>query len=426
MPRNVHFVGIGGIGLSALARYYRASGARVSGSDSARSEITDDLRREGVPVAIGHRAGNVKQPELIIYSAAVQNNNPELKEARRKHIPMETYAEALGKLTKKYFTIAVAGSHGKSTTTALIGLILTEAGLDPTVIVGTKLREFGGSNFRAGKSQYLVIEADEWNRSFHHYYPQIAVITNIDREHLDTYKTYSGVKAGFAKFLKNLPPDGVAVINYRNIGARKIAERFRGKVIFYNKKSFPRHSLWIPGAYNQTNAEAAWQVAKYLKIKKSVAEAVFRSYRGAWRRLEQLATNNLQLTTKAIIYSDYAHHPTEIKATLAALREKYPKKKIIAVFQPHLADRLNSLFKEFASAFRDADKVIIVPVYKVAGRHTKRSKNSLDLARAIVKPPAFYAKDFAAAKKMLCDDFHSRSIIVAMSAGDLDAEVRKW
>ena len=205
MDKRVHFIGIGGIGMSALARYFLSTGAAVSGSDLAESDITRELEAEGVRIAVGHRAENVRAgTELVVYSAAVTKDNPELEAALAVGARVVSYPEAVGELTQKFDTIAVAGSHGKSTTTALIALALVRAGLDPTVIVGTKLREFsptgGGSNFRAGKSKWLVLEADEYGRAFHHYTPKVAVVTNIDKEHLDTYKTFPGVAAGFGKF----------------------------------------------------------------------------------------------------------------------------------------------------------------------------------------------------------------------------------
>lgn len=207
MQKNVHFIGIGGIGVSSLAQYYLATGWKISGSDAVKSEITDDLKKKGIKIFIGQKAENIKSLDLVIYSAAIKPENPELLSAWDRSSQVLSYAEAVGELTKKYFTIAVSGSHGKSTTTALIGLILMQAGLDPTIIIGTKLRELegppfregrsfsGGNNFRLGQSKYLVLEADEYARSFHNYFPKIAVLTNIDKEHLDIYKNLNGVVA---------------------------------------------------------------------------------------------------------------------------------------------------------------------------------------------------------------------------------------
>ncbi len=461
MTRRVHCIGIGGIGVSALAKYYLSQGARVSGSDAARSEITDELRRRGVKIVIGHRRSNVpRRCDRVVYSAAVGADNPERIEAALRVIPQTSYAEAVGELTRKYFTIAISGSHGKSTTTALIALLLMRAGLDPTVIIGTKLRNFvpsanseSGENFRMGKSNYFVVEADEWNRSFCEYAPNIAVITNIDQEHLDTYKTYNGVVAGFANYLRNVKAGGAIVANWGDTGIRKAVRiasaknglRMNVRVMWYNRTRFRRHPLRIPGAHNQLNAEAAWTAAKLLGVQKAVAHKVFRSYRGAWRRLEQLrVSHSRRLIPDAFVYTDYAHHPTEIKATLQALREKHPKSEITAIFQPHQQDRLTRLFSEFRAAFGDADRVILVPIYVVKGRERAASstnneyrtnvrirrkiKTSEDLARAI--RGAQYASTLGAAMRCIAADRSDGSdkpnqVIVFMSAGDLDEKIRK-
>ncbi|MBI2454221.1 MAG: UDP-N-acetylmuramate--L-alanine ligase, partial [Parcubacteria group bacterium] len=304
--KRIHFIGIGGIGVSSLAQYYLGQGWRVSGSDAARSEITDDLKRRGIRIFIGQKESNIKSPDIVVYSAAIKPENPEYAAVVSKGIKILSYAQAVGELTKKYFTIAVCGSHGKSTTTALIGLILIEAGLDPTIIVGTKLKELGDSNFRLGKSNYLVLEADEYARSFHNYFPKIAVVTNIDKEHLDIYKNLAGVLAGFKKFFGNISRDGSLIANKDDINVKKILDsKFHflfSNLVWYGKG---KHKLSIPGVHNQFNAEAAWQAVKLLGIKKPTADKVFKSYTGAWRRLELLTTNYKLLTT---VYSDYAHH----------------------------------------------------------------------------------------------------------------------
>lgn len=441
--QRVHFVGIGGIGVSALAWYYRAHGWRVSGSDLAPSEITRDLAAEGIAVRYGHARSHVpKDAARVIYSPAVQPANLELREARRRKLLVMSYPEAVGELTRQYETIAVAGSHGKSTTTALIGLILARAGLDPTVIVGTKLREFGGKNFRAGRSKFLVLEADEWNRSFYYYVPRIVVLTNVDAEHLDTYKTFAGVVAGFARYLRNVQPDGTVVANGGDRGVRRViannANQFRNnanKIFWYNRGKFRKHPLRIPGVHNQVNAEAAWQAFRVIANRtnlslanaKRIANTVFRSYRGAWRRLEQLNLQSPISNLKSIVYTDYAHHPTEVRATIQAVRERHPDKRIIAVFQPHHADRLARLFKEFKTAFDGADETIILPAYLVAGREKGNpSHDSAALVRAIGRDSVRFAPNSARAFALLAPLLKARNVILCMSAGDLDAAVRQF
>ena len=416
--KKVYFIGIGGIGMSALARYFLSQHWPVSGSDNCDTEIIDDLRRFGINIAIGVNPKNIKRDnDLVVYTAAIKSDHAELKQTKVLGIKTKSYAEALGDFTKKHWTIAVSGSHGKSTTTALISLILIKAGLDPTVIIGTKLKEFGNSNFRLGKSKYLIIEADEWNKSFLNYWPQMVILTNIDKEHLDTYGSQAGVVENFKKYLNHIPKDGYLIANWQDRNSKKAAEGAKCRVIFYNKNKMPRHKLNIPGRHNQLNAEAAWQGAKILGIKKDAALQVFGEYQGAWRRFEKLKPN---------IYSDYAHHPTEIKATLNALRRKHSKQKIICIFQPHQADRLTRLFPDFKNAFAGADKIILLPVYKPKGRELLvNEKTSLNLYMAIKnKYDASYCDSFKGIKKYL-NISNQKNILVFMSAGDLDSWLRR-
>lgn len=426
--QKVHFIGIGGIGVSALARYYLAKKWQVSGSDLTPSEITDDLQAEGAKIFIGHSAAHVSpDAQLVIYSAAVKPENPEYKEAKNLKIPLTSYAEALGDLTKQYITVAVSGAHGKSTTTAFLSLMLIEAGLDPTIIIGTRLKEFKGKNFRLGKSRYLVIEADEWNRSFWRYHPAIAVITNVDKEHLDTYRNLRGVISAFNHYLKNLPPKATAIINATDKNSLRARRKCKCKFILYNKKNRLPESwpLKIPGRFNQLNAEAAWQAAKILGVKKLVAQAAVAEYKGSWRRLEQLGLPNLLAEgemLKGIFYSDYAHHPNEIRATIKALKEKYPSKKLLVVFQPHQAERLTNLFDDFAHCFEGADELVLLPTYEVAGRELrKETKTVHDLCNAIKSQKVSCLPKFDEVFKLI-----QGQVVVFMGAGDMDKEVRKY
>jgi len=399
--RAVHFIGVGGIGMSALARWFLAQKWAVSGSDITPSSLTRKLQKEGVKVKTGHKKAHISSKTgLVVYNQAIPVSNPELRAAKRFGIPLLTYPEALGGLSRAYKTIAVAGAHGKSTTTALLSLVLTRAGFDPTVILGTILREFGGKNFRAGKSKYLVIEADEWEASFLNYSPAYAIITNIDKEHLDFYKNYSNVKKTFLKFISNIREGGALVANKddKNLFAlrrqiQKIARRGSFKVIWYGggilKYTTPirriRKVLKMPGKHNVSNALAAYTLARALGISEKKILGALHKYRGAWRRMEfrgYLKTGNYKLKTP--VYDDYAHHPTEIKASLQAFREKFPKKKIVCIFQPHQAHRTKNLFKEFVSAFNLADYLILLPIYRVAGRDKlHRGYTSKDLAEKI-------------------------------------------
>jgi len=389
---KIHLIGIGGIGVSALAQYYLSKGHEVSGSDLAPSEITDFLKEKGVKIIIGNFAKNVeKDLDLVVYSPAVKKGNKELAQAIKHKIKTQSYPEALGGLTRDYYTIAVAGAHGKSTTTSMIALILIEAGLDPTVIVGTKLKEFGDSNFRAGKSRLLVIEACEYDSSFLYYSPQIAVVTNIDKEHLDFFKTFANVKKAFEKFILKLPRPGESgypgffIRNADDINAPVIIDH-KFQIKDYSLKQAEakkiKSNLKIPGAHNVSNALAALEVARILAIPDKDTFSALSKFNGTWRRFEILKE-----TKNFTLISDYAHHPNEILATLIATREKYPKKQIWCVFQPHQHQRTFYLFNDFIKTFREVpiDKIILTDIYDVAGREIPTSSRTHDGIGAKIK-----------------------------------------
>jgi UDP-N-acetylmuramate--alanine ligase len=433
---HVHFIGIGGIGTSALAQYYLAKGHKVSGSDLVSSEITSFLKKGGAKISIGkHKRSNVlSSVNMVIYSPAVPKNNPELKKAYllAAHYPLKivSYPEALGELTKQYFTIAVSGTHGKSTTTAMIALILRKAGLDPTVIVGTKLSEFGTSNFRMGKSNYLVIEADEHFASFLHYWPKMIVVTNIERDHLDYYKDLRNVTKAFYQFIRHLPPDGALVINADDKNSKlKILnpKRVHGlpcKIQRYSLRQKEanrmRKILKIPGEHNVSNALAALSTARILGIPDRISIKALSEYRGSWRRFEELKIGNRNLK----IISDYAHHPTEIKATLQAARQKFPNKRIWAVFQPHQYQRTYYLFDEFVKSFDLADKIVLTDIYGVAGREIARKTKKVSgqkLAAEIKKRKknTYFVKKFQEIPKFLKNKVGREDVVILMGAGDI-------
>jgi len=426
---KTHFIGIGGIGVSALAQYYLARNHKVSGSDLTSSEITAALKQKGIKLFIGrHKAENLpKKADMVIYSPAIQGNNPELIRAKKHKIKCQSYPQALGELTKKYFTIAVSGTHGKSTTTAMIGLLLVKAGLDPTIIVGTKLKEFDNANCRVGKSRYLVIEADEHLASFLNYWPQIIVLPSIEKDHLDYYKNLNNILKSFKEYIFHLPPDGTLVKNNDDKNIRKI--KYRGKTRVYSRQQPAakklKKILKIPGEHNVLNALAALTVARILKIPDRISFPALSEYKGAWRRFEikKGVIDGKQIT----VVSDYAHHPTEIKATLKTAREKYPRKKIWCVFQPHQYQRTYYLFTDFVKALREVeerlfvDKLIITDIYDVAGREEKNIKKKVNcqkLVKAIKKNRAIYLPK----RKILNYLKKNRSnfdILIIMGAGDI-------
>ncbi|MDP3093326.1 MAG: Mur ligase domain-containing protein [bacterium] len=446
---RVHFIGIGGIGVSALARYYLSQGHQVSGSDLAESEITKALEKLGARVRIGKHnpqclTPEVKQlPDLVIYSPAVQPNNPELKAAKEWRIKRQSYPEALGKLTKQYFTIAVCGTHGKGTTTAMISLILIKAGLDPTVIIGTKLKEFGDSNFRLGKKfgykilntkyKILVIEADEYASSFLNYWPQIIVLTTIDKDHLDYFKTLGNIIKTFRKFVGHLPKHGWLVTN---INEKTIFFTAVKNTVLFDRKLKEaeklRKILKIPGEHIVADALAALSVARILKIPDKTSFQALSEYRGAWRRFEERTIKLKTINYKLI--SDYAHHPKEIEVTLKAVREKYPKKKIFCVFQPHQYQRTYYLFKDFVKVLAAApiNKLILAPIYSVAGRESQAIKKKVDSQKLAVavqqildtkydirNTKIFYIPTARKIVTYLKKNLTGNEVLVIMGAGDI-------
>ncbi len=427
----IHFIGIGGIGVSALAKYYLEKGYKISGSDLISSEITEALKKKGAKILIGkHKSKNLpKDTNLVIYSPAVQSDNPELKKAKKFKIKTQSYPQALGELTKKYFTIAVSGTHGKSTTVSMIGILLAKAGLDPTVIVGTKVKEFQDSNCRVGKSKYLVIEACEYEESFLNYWPQIAVITNIEREHLDYYKNLNNILKAFNKFVSNLSKKGILVINDDDKNAKKISSKSQVQKYSLKQKEAKKLKkiLKVPGEHSIYNALAALTVAKILKIPDKISFKALSEYRGTWRRFETKKFKMPNSKNKIIVINDYAHHPTEIKATSRATREKFPKKKIWAVFQPHQYQRTFYLFKEFIKVLSavPVDKLIIADIYDVAGREQriiKKNVSSQKLAEKVknrTKNEVMYIPTIKKTAHYLKKNLKGGEVIIIMGAGDI-------
>ncbi len=433
---NIHFIGIGGIGMSALAQYFLSQKNRVSGSDIKRSEITDFLKKKGITIRIGHKESNLrKKTDLVIYSNAVDlDNNPEIIKARKLGIKILSYAEALGELTQKFFTIAVSGAHGKSTTVSMLGLAMIEAGLSPILILGTKLAKLGNNNFHLGRSKFLVIEADEYKFAFLSYFPNILIVTNIDKEHLDIYKDLKEIIKVFGKYFNNVKLGGFLLINKNDNNSIAALKHFKKKfkrkdvkILYYDKADL---DLKIPGDFNKSNAAAVLLAAKILKIKKSIVKHSLENYKGAWRRMEVLKKDK-----DKIFISDYAHHPTEIKMTIKALKEFYKDKKIIIVFQAHQLQRLNLLFNDFIKAFNAADSLILMPIFKVAGRESGEFKKDVkDLFLALKrysvfrKKPLYYVKKIKEVFKILnLNDYKNQSLVVVfMGAGDIDEKIRNY
>lgn len=357
---NYHFLGIGGIGISAIARMLHLKDKQITGSDSSQSEIVEDLENLGIKVSIGHRAENIKtETEVVIYTVAIKDDNPELVEAKRRGLTILSYPEALGELSRQMYTIAVSGTHGKTTTTAMIGHILIKTKQDPTIVVGSKLKSDGekNTNFIAGKSKYLVAEACEYKRSFTNLSPQILVILNIEAEHLDYYKDLADIQSAFREIAMKVPEDGFIVTNPWHENIKPILVGIKAKVLDYTEIDIDKE-IGVPGDHNILNAKAGITVANALGIDKDEALDALKDFKGTWRRLEYKGENEGN-----IFFDDYAHHPTEIRASLSALKQKYPDRNLVCVFEAHQQDRTRKFFGEFVEALAIADYTFIAPVF---------------------------------------------------------------
>ncbi len=424
---KVHLVGIGGIGVSALARYYLAQKNKVKGSDLVRSEITAALEKKGAKVFYKQKRENISpDTDLVVRSVAVPENNPEIKRAKELGIKTLTYPEALGELTKKHKTIAISGAHGKGTTTAFVSFILIEAGLDPTVIIGTNLPQFGNSNCRIGRSDYLVIEADEYRKAFLNYQPKAIVTTNIDKEHMDCYKNLTEIKNTFLKFWSRLPENGQLVVNKDNSFLWELEpqiSKLKPKTSWYSLQQNDdaekvKKAIKIPGEHNISNGLAALTLARKLGVKDATSLRGIGEYKGGWRRFQILQEE------PTVVISDYAHHPTEIKATLEAVKEKYPKRRIWAVFQPHQYQRTHYLFPQFGPAFKKADRVVLTEIYSVAGREKEEIKKKVSgkkLARAVKKAgnEVSFVKDYKKIPELLKEKIREKDVLLIMGAGNI-------
>jgi UDP-N-acetylmuramate--alanine ligase len=449
--RKVHFIGVSGIGVSAVAKVAIQDGLEVSGSALEENDQTAELVKLGMRYYLGHKTEQVGSPDIVIRSAAVPSDNPEVLEARRKKIPVYLYSEYLGMLMGKKRGIAVAGTHGKTTTTAIIGTILRKAGLDPTIVCGGVMNEFS-SNSVAGRGEYFVAEACEYNRSFLSLEKWYSVITNIEADHLDTYRDIHEIKSAFRKFLETTDARGLAVVNGDDNNVLDVIKACRSLEVLtvgegsgnsYMVKEIAGENgiysiriegpkgidieleLPIPGGFNCVNFSLSAAIALELGIEKETIGEAVHDFRGMSRRLEKIGVSGSNP-----VYSDYAHHPTEIRATTNTLKDMYPLRRVVAVFQPHQYSRTLLLFDEFLNALKEMDLLILTEIYRQrdAERFVRAisSAGLYDELRRSMRDRIVYIKEKEDVIPYLVQIKPEDAVIVFMGAGDIDEVARKY
>jgi len=453
--QHAHFIGIGGIGMSGIAEIMLNLGMKVSGSDLKRSAVTDRLAQLGATIYEGHDAANVAGATVVVTSSAVHAKNPEVLEAQARKIPVIQRAEMLAELMRLKYGIAIAGMHGKTTTTSMVAAVLSAGGLDPTVVVGGRVDALG-SNARLGASQYLVAEADESDRSFLKLSPILAVVTNLDREHMDCYHDMADVERAFVDFMDRVPFYGAVTACTDNALLKGILPRVRRRVFTYGvaaeadfrleildaildatqapdqrvgqTSSFSRFQvhtsagllgpfeLHVPGRHNVLNATAAVAIARQLEVTPEKIAEGLKHFRGVDRRFQQRGQ-----ARGVTVVDDYGHHPTEISATLEAARA-CTSGKIHVVFQPHRYTRTQDLFDQFGGAFRDADTVVVLPIYAaseepIVGVTAERLAERIKSEKSA--PHVAFAPDFAAAVHAVAAAAHEGDLILTLGAGSV-------
>jgi UDP-N-acetylmuramate--alanine ligase len=436
--QHVHFIGIGGIGMSGIAEILLNLGMKVSGSDLRRGPVTDRLARLGATVYQGHDAANVAGATVVVTSSAVSASNPEVLEAHAHKIPVIQRAEMLAELMRLRYGIAIAGMHGKTTTTSMVAAVLAAGGLDPTVVVGGRVDALG-SNAKLGTTQYLVAEADESDRSFLKLSPILAVVTNLDREHMDCYHDMADVEQAFLDFMDKVPFYGAVTACLDNARLAAILPRARRRVFTYGvsaeadyrlefltaaRGTYSRFvvatasgplgpfELHVPGRHNVLNATAAVAIADQLEVAPEKIADGLQHFRGVDRRF-QLRGEARGVT----VVDDYGHHPTEIRATLAAARE-CGHEHVRVVFQPHRYTRTRDLLEEFRGAFKDADSVLVLPIYAASEEPIPGVTAEL-LAGHIEGPQVQVAADFPAAIAAVVAQAHEGDLILTLGAGSV-------
>jgi len=446
--QHIHFVGIGGIGMSGIAEVLLNLGYQVSGSDLKRSTITRRLKKKGAKIFLGHHKNNLNSAEVVVVSSAVDGNNPEIKKAKGQNIPVVPRAEMLAELMRMKYGVAVAGTHGKTTTTSMIGAVLQEAGLDPTLIIGGRVNSLK-SNARLGKGEFLVVEADESDRSFLKLSPAISVITNIDPEHMENYGTMKALRQSFTDFANKVPFYGAVVACHDHPEVRKIFPHLARRLITYGIYSSAEYEakniaqkeketsfdvlhkgemlgkikMEQPGIHHVGNALATIAVARELEIPFSKIAQGLKKFKGIGRRFEILRKEN------PMVVDDYGHHPVEMEATLKAAKAGWPEEKIAVVFQPHRYTRLKNLWGDFLKVLSHADWVVVLPVYAAGEKPIVgvTAKNLFtELREKNPKLAAAYAESFEEVEAALKPWATSKTMVLFLGAGDVTKMARRF
>ncbi|MBQ6496069.1 MAG: UDP-N-acetylmuramate--L-alanine ligase [Firmicutes bacterium] len=441
--RKIHCIGIGGIGLSAVAEILMSKGYEVSGSDMRESDITENLMDKGAKIFLGHRAKNVENADLVVYTVAVGDDNPEIARAKELGIPTVTRAQALGALMEQYeHSIAISGTHGKTTTTSMISLILKHDNKMPTILVGGNLDEIGG-NVYVGDKHYFVTEACEYRDSFLQLRPSVEIILNIDSDHLDYFKDVEHIARSFDKFARLVPPNGIVIAYDGNAFVKSVIEGLPNAVTFglntgsdyyasnisFSREGMPqfdvnhggqvlcRIELSIPGEHNILNALAAFACCHMLGVRPEAIVKTLNEFKGTHRRFDVLGRTQ----TNVGIVDDYAHHPTEIKATLAAVK-KMRHGDLWCLFQPHTYTRTLALMDDFAKAFDMADKIVLAEIYPAREKNIYKISSSVLMEKIKEHDPTkevYFFKEFDEIAEFVYANAKPQDMVLTMGAGDI-------
>ena len=437
---KIHFVGIGGIGMSGIAEILLDQDFDVSGSDNSLTEITDRLTKLGAKVYKGHSPDNLKDADVLVYSSAVTTDNPEVAAAIEKNIPVIKRSEMLAETMRMKYGIGIAGTHGKTTTTSMVGLSLTEGGIDPTIIVGGKLSGLGGTNARLGNGEFIVVEADEFDRTFLKLTPVIAALTTLESEHLDTYKDLDDIKSAFIEFANKVPFYGFVVLCLDEPALLEIIPEINKKIITYgitphadiravdithnefsssytvnhNGVDLGKIKLNVPGVYNVKNSLVAVTIAKELGIEFSVIKKALEKFSGVYRRFE------IKYDKEILVVDDYAHHPTETTASLEGVRAGW-KRRLVVVFQPHLYSRTRDFYQEFGRSFLNSDVFVCTEIYPAREEPMEGVDGKMisDITQKFGHKNVHFVADKNDIPEYLLNIVENDDIVITMGAGDI-------